>query len=437
MSPPRRRRPGHLRVVPPWVDRSEPSYRPPAAKGAGARRGFGKTWWGDAWVGALEGRARLDPNRLPRGRGYARSGAVLEVGVEPGVVHASVQGSRRDPYDVTVRVRMFDDDEWDRVLAAVAAQVGRAAALLDGELPPAVAADVEAAGLDLLPGPGELQPRCSCPDWADPCKHAAAVCYLVADVLDADPFALLLLRGRRREEVLAALRSRRGAVPVAGSAGGLVGARGSGAGDSGVPAGAAFDPAATRPALPAPPLPPARPGHPATLAFDPPTGHGVTVSSLAGLAADAAARAHALVLGDDVAAGSGGAAALELTVDEDLARRAAAVFGTPAVLALAARAGVPGPVLTRRALAWRAGGRAGLGVLEDSWQPAPDALANGLAALGPGARRRGNRVTNRDRQLRLGTDGLWYPFAHTASGWDPAGSPSDDAETAAALTPLA
>src|SRR4030095_278203 len=68
-----------------------------------------------------------------------------------------------------------------------------------------VADDVRRAGTDLLPGPGELQPRCSCPDWADPCKHAAAVCYLVAGALDADPFSLLLLRGRRREQGLGAL----------------------------------------------------------------------------------------------------------------------------------------------------------------------------------------------------------------------------------------
>ena len=73
-----------------------------------------------------------------------------------------------------------------------------------------------AAGVDLLPGAGELQPRCSCPDWADPCKHAAAVCYLVADQLDADPFALFLLRGRDREQVMAGVRHQRaGAVPLA------------------------------------------------------------------------------------------------------------------------------------------------------------------------------------------------------------------------------
>ena len=81
--------------------------------------------------------------------------------------------------------------------------------MLDGDLPPEVAGDVAAAGLDLLPGAGEVGPRCTCPDDADPCKHSAAVCYLVADALDADPFTVLLLRGRTRGEVLAGLRGRR------------------------------------------------------------------------------------------------------------------------------------------------------------------------------------------------------------------------------------
>jgi uncharacterized Zn finger protein len=183
--------------------------RRPAAGPRRRRGGFGLTWWGDAWVTALEERARLDPNRLPRGRSYARGGTVGELAIGPGEVRAAVQGRRARPYQVRVRVRVLDADEWDRVLDAVAAQIGHAAALLDGELLPEVADDVRSAGTDLLPGPGELQPRCSCPDWADPCKHAAAVCYLVAGALDADPFSLLLLRGRRRDEVLAGLRARR------------------------------------------------------------------------------------------------------------------------------------------------------------------------------------------------------------------------------------
>ena len=188
----------------------------PARRRATGRRPsvriWGRTWWGRAWVDALEQRGRLDPNRLPRGRAYARDRRVGPLHVEPGEVRAAVQGSQVTPYVVAVRIRMFDDREWERLLDAVAAKAGHSAALLDGELPPEVAADAAGAGVELLPVAGELQLRCSCPDRAEPCKHAAAVVYRVAEVLDADPFALLLLRGRRRDEVLAALRQRRSAV---------------------------------------------------------------------------------------------------------------------------------------------------------------------------------------------------------------------------------
>ena len=188
---------------------------------------FGRTWWGRAWLEALEQRARLDPDRLPRGRDYARSGAVGELTLAPGEARARVQGRKTEPYEVRIRVRRFTDDEWDRVLAAISARLGHAAALLDGELPPEIARDAAAAGLDLLPGGGELGPRCSCPDDADPCKHSAAACYLITDALDADPFALFLLRGRTRDQVLAGIRARRrGTVPGsggrAGNRGGMI-----------------------------------------------------------------------------------------------------------------------------------------------------------------------------------------------------------------------
>ena len=192
---------------------ARPRVRKPRRKPR--RTTFGSTWWGRAWVEALEHRARLDPNRLPRGRSYARWNMVSRLAVDRGEVRAAVQGSRAQPYAVRVRVRQFGDDEWEQVFAAIASRAANAAALLDGELDPGVAEAAAAAGVDLLPGAGELQPRCSCPDWADPCKHSAAVCYLVADQLDADPFALFRLRGRDREQVMAGVRHQRaGAMPL-------------------------------------------------------------------------------------------------------------------------------------------------------------------------------------------------------------------------------
>jgi uncharacterized Zn finger protein len=173
------------------------------------RRTFGHTWWGRAWIEALEGRAHLDPNRLPRGRTYARKGLVGTLDVTPGQITARVQGSRPVPYRVTIGTHRFSPADWETLLDTIGRCLGYTAALLDGELPPELAEHARASGVDLLPGPGDLRPRCSCPDSADPCKHAAAVCYLVADEVDADPFVLFLLRGREREEILRELRARR------------------------------------------------------------------------------------------------------------------------------------------------------------------------------------------------------------------------------------
>lgn len=376
------------------------------------RRTFGTSWWGQAWIDALEGRARLDPNRLPRGRTYARRGTVGELRLAAGEITAEVQGSRSRPYQVRVRVRVLDDTEWDRVLDTLAAEIGHLAALLDGELPPRVADDVRALGLDLLPGPGDVQPRCSCPDWADPCKHAAAVCYLVADALDDDPFGLLALRGRGRAEILAALRARRrpATVPPPSTEERSV--------DTGIRARDAW--ARTAGPLPATTSPPRHPGHLAVLGADPPPGSGVDVAGLRALAADAALRALDLVRG---ARQTG----LELTHDQDLGRRAANALGDSEELrAMARQAGITTRHLLHWALAWRDGGPGGLAAVTETWDPEPEALEPGRNLLGPGAIARHNRVTRGASQLRLGTDRRWYPFRKDRSGgWYPDGPPTD------------
>jgi uncharacterized Zn finger protein len=396
----------------------------PPAKGA-IRRGFGQTWWGRAWVEALEQRASLDPNRLPRGRTYARRGTVGDLTVRAGEVRAAVRGSRARPYDVRVRVRTYTPEEWDQVVEALAGRLGHTAALIDGELPPEVAEELRAAGLDPLPGAGEVQPRCSCPDWADPCKHAAAVCYLVAEALDEDPFLLFEIRGRSRPELLAALRARRGEPAARMEPVDEMQGWGK---DTGMLARDAW---ARLPApLPSTPLPPRAPGRPTVLGTDPPPTTGLSADALRSLAADAAHRAWALSQG---ATSSG----LELTADEDLARHAAAGVRGPddgppdapehiGIDELGRRAGVPARVLLRWALAWRDGGPAGLAALRDSTPADPDALEAARAALGPDATTWRNRVTAGDRQLRIGTDGRWYPFRRaTATTWDPDGPPLD------------
>ena len=402
---------------------------------------FGRTWWGRAWLEALEQRARLDPDRLPRGRDYARSGLVGELTLAPGEARARVQGRKTEPYEVRIRVRRFTDDEWDRVLAAISARLGHAAALLDGELPPEIARDAAAAGLDLLPGGGELGPRCSCPDDADPCKHSAAACYLITDALDTDPFALFLLRGRTRDQVLAGIRARRRGTPPARAVGpGTEAGDPAGAGaDEGVDARTAFGAPESASPIPSVPLPPRRPGTPAALPVDPPPWRSGLRQDLVELAADAASRAWEMAVGLSADAG------LSLEADADLARRAARALGTPAFGALAARSGVGERDLARHALAWRQGGLTGLDSLHAEWDPVaddPDAarlltVARSALRAKTGAARadiQRNRVTAGRLQLRLGRDLRWYPYAQSGDGWEPSGTP--EADPAGALTDL-
>lgn len=382
---------------------------------ATSRAAYGRTWWGKAWVAALEQRARLDPNRLPRGLSYARHGRVGRLVAEPGEVRAPVSGTRKVPYGVRVRVRRFTEDEWSAALDAIAARVRHAAALLDGELSPEVAADLAEAGIDLLPGPGEVTTTCSCPDDAEPCKHAAAVSYLVAELLDDDPFTLLLLRGRTRAEVLAGLRAWRGR----GSAPAHAGPVGLAARD--LPARVA---ATAEAEWPRPPVAPPRPGHPAPVAVDPPDGSGLSTTDLLALATDAAGRAWELATGE----GNGG---LDLDHEEDLARRAASALGTPRFTRLAVRSTTAERHLVRLATAWQHGGRAALEILAETWDPPAEVMEEARTVVanllkGQRVRTDGNRLSGGDVHLRYGRDGRWYRCERRGGGWDIVAPPSAD-----------
>jgi hypothetical protein len=340
--------------------------------------------------------------------------------VRAGEVTAFVEGSRSVPYRVRLGVRRFTDDEWDGVVAAIAARAGHAAALLDGELDPAVAADVRGTGVDLLPGPGDLDPRCSCPDDADPCKHAAAVAYLVADALDADPFALFALRGRARDRLVADVRSRRrGASPGGPDAGAAPDDA-----DPGVPARQAW--AAVPGPRPPLPTPPEVPGRPAPWPSDPPLGAPFSGDGLDVLAVDAAERAWAQLRGE-------GDSGLRLDARADLARRAAAVLGDVprfSALARAARASVAD--LERRARAWHHGGAAGLAVLDQpGWRPPVAVMAEGRRlvadAVGPGVTLfvRDDRILAGRILLRYAPDGRWWRMEKHRGRWEVAAPPAE------------
>ncbi|MQA88449.1 MAG: hypothetical protein GEV03_28500 [Streptosporangiales bacterium] len=170
---------------------------------------FGLTWWGQRWIASLETLGASYANRLPRGRTYARKGTVRDLTVAPGQVTARVQGSRPSPYRVTLRLPVFSDSLWEVIIGTLAGQVRHAAALLDGRMPEDIDEVLSGCGVSLFPQARALSTRCTCPDHANPCKHVAAVHYVLAQTFDADPFLLPALRGRDRTALLAGLRAAR------------------------------------------------------------------------------------------------------------------------------------------------------------------------------------------------------------------------------------
>lgn len=179
------------------------------------RRGAARsrTWWGKAWVRAVEESAYSDTD-LRTARSLARSGRIGSITVSPGRFVAAVEsGSHVDTVQVSVAV--LDAPGQDALVDVVAGGAGRVAALLAGDLPHGLVEECEEVGVELVPYGGELAASCTCSSWVDPCPHALAVGYQVAWLLDADPLVLIALRGLPREELLARLHARQqGADPV-------------------------------------------------------------------------------------------------------------------------------------------------------------------------------------------------------------------------------
>ncbi|MGY5126330.1 SWIM zinc finger family protein [Streptomyces nigrescens] len=453
---------------------------PPLPVRTGARGLFAESWWGSAWLDALETTA-LDSARLARGRTYARDGHVDTINITPGRIVATVRGSRPRPYSADIRLRTLSDQEWDGLLDVIAAEPDHLTALLAKRLPRTLA-DGQTR---LLPGPGDLVPRCSCPDHGRPCKHAAALCFQVARLLDADPFVLLLMRGRGERELLDDLSRRNAALtahearahptaatptPPPGQGPEAVEATPTAAsgpaaevapGERAAPGTSTTHGVLARVALadrPRPPLPPPlpappQPGRPPAL----PDGDGLPFdpAALEFLAADAAARAHACVS----AAGSPGPGAGRPAVHspfpslppwEDAIRLTATAHPTAGLTSttralyrdLAAATGRTTTDVARSVAAWRQGGPEGLALLDTIWNPpagdfdrARSAL---LAADLPSLRPRHNHLTDPSRgiQLRFGRDHRWYPYESEpgTEDWWPTG-PADP-DPVGALTAL-
>lgn len=210
----------------PPTDWFPPPSRPLPVDGglrARSQRGaIGETWWSRRFLDLLDSFGM--GGRIDRGRTYARKGQVISMEVHPGRVEAEVQGSRARPYRVRIGLAPLSEADWRRAEDAMVARAAFLARLLAGEMPE----DIEQAFGDgahgLFPdGPDQLDNDCSCPDWGDPCKHAAAVYYLLAEAFDEDPFLLLRWRGRDRDQLLGNLRALRGHAPVEEAAGGADG----------------------------------------------------------------------------------------------------------------------------------------------------------------------------------------------------------------------
>ncbi|MCB0114221.1 MAG: SWIM zinc finger family protein [Caldilineaceae bacterium] len=181
------------------------------AKGRGEK--FAENWWAERWIKALE--QITDAGRLRRGRSYARSGQVLSIEEKQGGIEARVQGSRTTPYRVKIHLKALTPAEWNKVLAALAERAIFTAQLLAGEMPPDIEEAFAAAGVSLFPAQGsDLETACSCPDFANPCKHVAATHYILGERFDADPFLLFRLRGRSQDEIFASLRAMRSAEEI-------------------------------------------------------------------------------------------------------------------------------------------------------------------------------------------------------------------------------
>src|SRR6266567_1059775 len=173
---------------------------------------FSRTWWGQRFIEALE--QFTDPARLGRGRSYASGGRILEYKIANGTVTARVRGSinpyfgvYKEPiYKTTITIKAISSADWKKAIRHIASRADLVTKLLMNEMPDTIEDAFSGLGLHLLPhSESDFVTNCSCPDWANPCKHIAGVYYLLASALDRDPFLMFELRGLSRDDLHAEL----------------------------------------------------------------------------------------------------------------------------------------------------------------------------------------------------------------------------------------
>jgi uncharacterized Zn finger protein len=162
-------------------------------------RKIAHTFWGKAWCDHLESYSDF-ANRLPRGRTYVRNGSVCHLAINRGSVEAKVSGS--ELYNIKIDIKTLPDKKWKQLKKNCAGRIGSLLGLLQGELSGELMGAVTDRDQGLFPDPKEISLDCSCPDWADMCKHVAAALYGVGARLDDQPELLFLLRGVDHEELI-------------------------------------------------------------------------------------------------------------------------------------------------------------------------------------------------------------------------------------------
>lgn len=168
-----------------------------------------KEWWSQQWLDLLD-KYRFK-KRLERARNYARQGNVLNIEFKDQKVLAQVQGTQPEPYNVSLWLDQFSDEEWNYIIETLSQRAIFSAKLLAGEMPQDIEDVFAANGLRLFPfSLDNVHSHCSCPDQANPCKHIGAVYYMLGDRFSEDPFVLFQLRGRTQEQIIKTLRQLRG-----------------------------------------------------------------------------------------------------------------------------------------------------------------------------------------------------------------------------------
>lgn len=170
-----------------------------------------RQWWVQRWLELLD--SYRFKKRLERARNYAREGNILSIDFENAQVLAKVQGSEVEPYQVSLKLDPFTDEDWHYVVTSLAEKAIYSAQLLAGQMPESIEQVFIKNGLNLFPfSLSDIHSRCSCPDKANPCKHIGAVYYQLADRFSEDPFVIFQLRGRTKTQILTELRQLRSQV---------------------------------------------------------------------------------------------------------------------------------------------------------------------------------------------------------------------------------